>query len=114
MKPQYIVMAAMAAAAVIVGSVFTAYQLYRLVGVDAETRGLKHPKLWGAFSLSGNGGSGLLLYLIGRRRYPVVSESAEQRALKGRYQKRLGVSLTFQAAGAVVCVLAVLLGGQAG
>lgn len=39
MKPQYIVMAAMAAAAVIVGSVFTAYQLYRLVGVDAETRG---------------------------------------------------------------------------
>lgn len=38
MKPQYIVVAAMAAAAVIVGSVFTAYQLYRLVRVGAEVR----------------------------------------------------------------------------
>lgn len=114
MQPQYIVIAAIAVAAVIVGSAFTAYQLYRLVGVDAETRGLKHPKLWGVFSLSGNGGTGLLLYLIGRRRYPVVSESAEQRALKGRYKKRLGVSLTFQAAGAVAFVLAMLLGGQMG
>lgn len=109
---QYIVIAVIGAAAVIVGSFFTMCQLYRLTRLDAECRGLKHPRLWGTFSLAGNNGSGILLYLIGRRRYPIVSESAEQRALKDRYRKKAGVSLTFQAAGAIICVLSLLLGEQ--
>ena len=107
---QYIVIAAVGAAAVIAGSFFTMRQLYRLVRLDAECRGLKRPRLWGTFSLAGNNGSGLLVYLIGRRRYPIVSESAEQKALKDRYRKRAGVSLAFQAAGAIICVLSLLLG----
>lgn len=47
------------------------YQIFKMVVLDAESRGLKHPKFWGIFSLGGNHGSGgLLLYLIGRNRYP--------------------------------------------
>ena len=45
MDKLYIVFAAVGAAAVIVGSFSCVYQLYRLVQVDAECRGLKHPKL---------------------------------------------------------------------
>lgn len=108
----YMVSAAVGAASLIVGSLSCVYQLYRLVQVDAECRGLKHPKLWGLFAASGNGQSGLILYLIGRRKYPVLSMSKEQRELMGRRKKRFGVGLLFLAAGAVVCVLSMLLSGQ--
>lgn len=108
----YIAFAAVGAAGVIVGSFFCVYQLYKLVQVDAECRGLKHPKLWGLFSVAGNGQSGLILYLIGRRKYPVLSMSEGHRDDMARRKKRFGVGLAFLALGAVVCVLSMLLGGQ--
>lgn len=112
MSSFYMVTAAVGAAALIVGSFFCVYQLYKLVQVDAECRGLKHPKLWGLFSIAGNGQSGLILYLIGRRKYPVLSMSEEEKSLMARRKKRFGVGLLFLAAGAVVCVLSMLLSGQ--
>lgn len=112
MSNLYIATAAVGAAALIVGGFFCMYQLYQLVQVDAECRGLKHPRLWGLFALSGNGQSGLILYLIGRRKYPVLSMSEEQKALIGTRKKRFGVGLLFLATGAVVCVLSMLLSGQ--
>lgn len=112
MDHYYVVFAAIGAAAMIVGSFFNMYQLYRLVQVDARCRGLKHPKLWGAFAISGNNSSGLLLYLIGRRRYPVLSMSGEQKTLIGRCKKRIGVGFAFLAVGAIVCILSLLLGGR--
>ena len=108
----YMVTAAAGAAALIVGSFFCMYQLYRLVQVDAECRGLKHPKLWGLFAATGNGQSGLILYLIGRRKYPVLSMSEEQEALIGTRKKRFGAGLLFLAVGAIVCVLSMFLSGQ--
>ncbi len=110
----YIVSAALGGAAVLVGSFFCVYQLYRLVQVDAECRGLKHPRLWGLLAASGNGQSGLLLYLVGRRKHPVLSMSKEQKDCMGRRKKRFGVGLLFLTLGAVICVLSMLLGGQMG
>ena len=108
----YMATAAAGAATLIVGGFFCMYQLYRLVQVDAECRGLKHPRLWGLFAVSGNGQSGLILYLIGRRKYPVLSMSEEQKALIGSRKKRFGAGLLFLAAGAIVCVLSMFLSGQ--
>ena len=110
----YIGFAAVGAAALIVGSFSCVYQLYRLVEVDAACRGLKHPRLWGLFAASGNGQSGLILYLIGRRKYPVLSMSEEQRDVMTRRKKRFAVGLVFLAAGAATCVLSMFLGGQMG
>lgn len=112
MENFYIVFAATGAAAVIVGGFFCMYQLYRLVQVDAECRGLKHPKLWGLFAVSGNGQSGLILYLIGRRKHPILSMSEGQQALIGTRKKRFGAGLLFLAVGAIVCVLSLLLSNQ--
>lgn len=112
MNTPYLVIAVMGVAAVMVGSVFTAYQLYRLVEIDAESRGLKRPRLWGVFSLAGNNGSGLLLYLLGRRKYPVTALSEEGRRAKEVRKKKLCVSFTFQAVGAIVCVLSMFLAGE--
>ncbi len=110
----YMVTAAVGVASLIAGGFSCVYQLYRLVEVDAECRGLKHPKLWGLFAASSNGQSGLILYLIGRRKYPVLFMSEEQRDVMARRKKRFTVGLVFLAAGAVVCVLSMLLGGQTG
>ncbi len=114
MNHLYIVFAAVGAAGVIVGSFFCVYQIYRLVQVDAECRGLKHPRLWGLLAASGNGQTGVLLYLVGRRKHPVLSMSEGQRDDMGRRKKRFGVGLVFLTLGAVICVLSMLLGGQMG
>lgn len=65
------------AAILLVGSICFAYRLYEIVQIDARSRGFKHPKTWGLFSISSNNGSGLLLYLIKRRKYPIIELSKE-------------------------------------
>lgn len=109
MGSHHIVFAAVGAAAVIVGCIFCTYQLYRLVELDAECRGLKHPKLWGMFASASNGNSGLILYLIGRRNYPILSISEEQMQCKEKRKKKFGVGLVFLAVGAVTCALSIWL-----
>lgn len=73
-----IVLAVIFGAIVVVGGVETVYQIYRLTVIDATARGLKHPKLWGLLATNGNNSSGLLLYLVRRRKYPLNSIDDEQ------------------------------------
>ncbi|NLY09146.1 MAG: hypothetical protein GXZ11_04500 [Tissierellia bacterium] len=78
---------------VMTGSISMAYQIYRMVALDAKCRGLKHPRFWGIFSISGNSG-GLLLYLFGRNKY-ANTMSAEQKEEMELRKKRAGISLLF-------------------
>ena len=73
-----IVLAVIFGAAAVVGAMETVYQIYQLTVMDAAARGLKHPKLWGLLAANGNNSSGLLLYLIGRRNYPMNSIDSRQ------------------------------------
>lgn len=100
---------AVGAAILLVGGIFAVYQLFRLVETDAECRGLKHPGFWGMFAVSGNGQSGLILYLIGRRKYPILSMSNEQKLLIERCKKKFGVGIIFQVIGAMICVWGIVL-----
>ena len=108
----YIAAAIIGAAAVAVGGFFSVCQLYLLVQADAKRRGLKHPRMWGLFSASGNNNSGLLLYLVVRRKYPILSRSAEQTRFMERCKRKIGVGFVFLAVGAILCVLSLLLGTQ--
>ena len=38
------------------------YQLYKITIIDAKARGLKHPKLMGLLTTSGQSSEGLILY----------------------------------------------------
>lgn len=90
---------------VLLGACTLSYQLYRLVELDARCRGLKHPKFWGLFSLSGtNGSGGLLLYLLGRKKYPLEMDPVQRGEMAAR-KKRAGVSLCFIGAGTVALLL---------
>lgn len=95
----------------LVGAVNTVWQIYKIVGLDAESRGLKYPRLWGFFAANTNGSSGLILYLIGRRKYPVIRLSEETRREIESRKKRAGAGLVFLAVGMMGIVITGVLAG---
>ncbi|MFL0252963.1 hypothetical protein ACJDT4_21375 [Clostridium neuense] len=94
---------------IILGASTLEYQVYKMTELDARSRGLKHPKFWAFFSLSGqNGSGGLLLYLIGRRKYPSSMSENDRLVMEAR-KKKAGVSLIFLALSTItlftICIL---------
>ena len=100
-----IVLAVIFGAAAVVGAIETVYQIYQLTVIDAAARGLKYPKLWGLLAANGNNSSGLLLYLIGRRNYPVNSMDSRQVVIMEKRKKAAGIGLVFVVVGAIGLVL---------
>lgn len=95
----------------IVGAVHTVWQIFKIVELDDRSRGIKHPGLWGFLSANSNGASGLILYLIGRRNYPVISLSEKMKKEIDSRKRRVGVGLVFLAmGGAGLASLGILLG----
>ncbi|MEG0367431.1 MAG: hypothetical protein RR585_11395 [Coprobacillus sp.] len=78
---------------VLLGALNLSYQVFKMTELDAIIRGLKRPKLWGIFALSGNNGAGgLLLYLIGRKRYPSTMSEDNKLVMDSR-KKKAGLCL---------------------
>ena len=92
------------AAVFLVGGALAMYQLYKLVRTDAACRGIKTPRLWGALAAGGNNQSGIVLYLIYRRRYPIIGVTDEQKMLMDRCKKKIAVGLIFLVIGVAACV----------
>ena len=69
--------------------------------IDATARGLKHPKFWGVFTMNGNNSSGLLMYLIRRRKYPIINMSENDAKELEKRKKSAGVGLVFFAIGVI-------------
>lgn len=91
-----------------VGAINVVYQVYRITVLDATARGLKHPKLWGLVAMNGNNSSGLLLYLIGRRNYPILSMSKLDRKTIEKRKKAAGIGLIFLVIGAIGMVITLM------
>ena len=102
-----IVLAGIFGAAAVVGGAETVYQIYKLTALDAAARGLEHPKLWGLLAANGNNSSGLLLYLMQRRNYPLKAIDGEQLQLMEKRKKSAGIGLAFMAVGAIGFVLCI-------
>lgn len=94
---------------VIVGMVNLVYQIYKMVVIDAKSRGLKHSGFCGLFSIGGQNGSGLILYLIGRKKYPIKSISPQENLEIQNRKKKAGISIIFLAIGAISFVMLTLL-----
>lgn len=108
METKIIILAVVSGAVLVVGTFETIYQIYRITVIDATARGLKHPKFWGLFAMNGNNSSGLLLYLIGRRKYPLIDLSSESQAEIERRKKAAGIGLVFLAIGAIGLVISIM------
>ncbi|MEZ3436096.1 MAG: hypothetical protein K1W34_16035 [Lachnospiraceae bacterium] len=96
-------------AVMLVGGLEAVYQIYRIVLIDAKARGLKHPKFWGLFAISGNNSGGLIMYLIGRRKYPILNMTMSEKREIEKRKKAAGAGLVFLAAGTIGLVLGVML-----
>lgn len=97
------------AAIMLVGAICFAYRLYEIVQIDARARGFRHPKTWGLFSISSNNGSGLLLYLIKRRKYPIIELSKEDMERIEKGKKAISAAIIFVATGAILIVVSIIL-----
>lgn len=91
------------------GAAAVVYQIYRMTVLDAAARGMKHPKLLGFLVMGGNNSSGLIMYLICRRKYPILDMPDASRSEIERRKKIAGVGLVFLATGAIVLILAGML-----
>ncbi len=95
---------------VLLGAFTLGYQVYQLVVLVAKSRGLKHPKFWGIFSIGGNnGGGGLVLYLLGRNRYPSHMTDDVRKICCSR-KKKSALSLCFIVAGTIGLISIALFG----
>lgn len=107
MHTYIMILAVISCAVLIVGAFNTVYQIYHITVIDATARDLKHPKLWGLFAMNGNNSSGLLLYLIARKKYPLINLSTVNYAEIERRKKAAGIGLIFMAVGAIGFIISI-------
>lgn len=94
-----------------VGGIMLNVQIYKMTLIDAKARGMKYPRFWGIFNMGGNNGSAnVLLYLIRRRKYPVLQMSEEENLEIEKRKKNAGVALLFLVVG-ILGFLFIFLGG---
>lgn len=104
-----IVLAVICGAVALVGAFCVVFQIYQMTVIDATARGLKYPKFWGVFAMNGNNSSGLLMYLIGRRKYPIINMSENNAKELEKRKKSAGVGLVFLAIGVIGIICTTLI-----
>ena len=109
MNTQVFAFGAVCFAAIIVGGLHVGFQLFKIASLDAEARGLSHPKLWGLLAANGNNSAGLIMYLVLRRKHPVINMSEEVIHEIESRKKRAGVGILFLAFGAIGFVITISL-----
>lgn len=83
------------------------YNIYQMTQIDANARGLKHPKLLGVLNISGNNGNAFLLaYLIGRKKYPIQNISKKDLQALESYKKKSLLSLGINLIAALIFLIA--------
>ncbi|MEG0365287.1 MAG: hypothetical protein RR585_00520 [Coprobacillus sp.] len=88
---------------ILFSAVNLAYHIYKMTELDATSRGLKKPKLWGMLSISGQNGGGLILYLIGRRKFP-IDMSDENKLIMESRKKKILVCLMFMLVSSIMLI----------
>lgn len=70
------------------------YNLYKVINIDAKSRGIERPKLWSFVGIAGGRGEGLILYFLKRKNYE-KHISDEDFTLSEMYKRRAIISLVF-------------------
>ena len=88
METKMMISAVISGAVLIVGALEMIYQIYHITVIDT---------------------SGLLLYLIGRRNYPLIDLSPDSQSEIERRKKAAGIGLIFLVIGAIGLVISIML-----
>ncbi|SUO89037.1 hypothetical protein [Streptococcus uberis] len=92
----------------VVGGFYLSIQLFKMIKMDAIGRGFKHPNFWALFASSGNNSSGLFLYLLGRRSYPIHLTSHQQELII-KSKKKFTIGLIFFVIGVIIIIWSLIL-----
>lgn len=103
------IISVMFGAIVAVGAIFFLYQLHNIIVIDAKTRGLKHPRIWGLLPLGNNTGGGLLVYLISRRNHPIINITENDKLEMSRRKKATSIGLSFICLGTIGILICQML-----
>lgn len=88
-----------------VGFILFSIQLYRMISLDAQIRGMEHPELWG-LSAAGRGGIiGLYHYFVARRQYPIVNITATDSNSIRHHKLLATIFLTLGILGAILMLV---------
>ncbi len=88
-----------------VGFILFSVQVYRMIRLDAQIRGMKHPELWG-LSAAGRGGIvGLYHYFVVRRQYPITNMTATDSNSISRHKLLATVFLALGTLGAILMLV---------
>ena len=82
--------------------------LHRMADLSDDGIRLKAPEILGFWAMNGNNSSGLILYLIGRRKYPVQNMSIEDQEKIETRKKAAGAALVFMTLGAIGFVINIM------
>lgn len=88
-----------------IGIVVIIYQMYNITVIDAECRGIKHPKLMGVLALSGQSSEGIIFYLLHRRKYPIKNITSRIQNEINKRKKCILVGIIFMVVGAIGFIL---------
>ena len=104
-----IVLAVICGAVALVGAFCVVFQIYLMTLIEESSILLKHKILCGFFEMNLNNSSGLLMYLIGRRKYPIINMSENNAKELEKRKKSAGVGLVFLAIGVIGIICTTLI-----
>ncbi|MCZ0717445.1 hypothetical protein [Aerococcus kribbianus] len=94
----------------LVGGFLLAYTIYQLTLIDAQARGLAHPKLWGVLNAGSNNGNGFIIpYLIHRNKYPIQNLSKQQKQEMMNYKKKAYTALAFHLVAGIIFIISFII-----
>ena len=93
---------------ILFANIYIAYQIFKMISLDASYRALAHPKFWSWFAISGQRGEGLLFYLLKRKEHPRNPLSDQDAKELSERKKKTKIALIFLFLGIVLFLLTVL------
>lgn len=93
---------------IIISSLALVINIYRLVYIDAISRGLKKPRFWAILSVSGQSGEGLIFYLFKRRKYE-SNISKDNIDKMEKIKNRIKYIICFDFIGFIILVINIIL-----
>ena len=92
---------------IILASIYLIHQMFEMILLDAHCRRLEHPKLWAWFSIGGQHGEGLLLYLLKRKNNPPAHLSDSDFLILQDRKKKAKIAVIFQVIGCLIFLFAI-------
>lgn len=89
-------------------SFYMAYQIFQIVLIDAQARGIERPRFWAWLAAGGQHAEGILLYLFKRKNYLSKQLAPDQQEKINLAKQKAKVSILFMDLAVVIFLITIL------